>query len=106
MSLELTSEGIQFTKINLKYLKTSTDNYGNENSYYAVLNDNIKEIIKDVSTEMKVPYFLGKEQNYILKNKSKYLTDAQKISGTATIKMKAYNYEKVNGYYINEIIIV
>ena len=49
-----------------------------------------------------MPYVLG-EKNHILKVESRYLTDEQKISGTATVKMKFYTYNEFNGYQINEL---
>ena len=100
-NLELTADGLTFKNVNLKYISTKTDNYGSEFSCYAILNENFKDIIKLVSSEMKTPYFLGKEDNYLLKIKTRYLTEEQKISGTATIKMKVYSYEQFNGYFVN-----
>jgi len=101
-NLELTTEGLNFYNVNLKYITTKTDKYDNEIVYYAILNDNFEDMIKEVSTEMKTPYFEGKD-NYVLKIKSKYLTEAQKICGTATVKMKSYSFEEFNGYFINDL---
>ena len=101
-NLKLTTEGIIFDNVNLKYVATKTDKYDNEIVYYAILNDNFEDMIKEVSTEMKTPYFSGKD-NYILKIKSKYLKESQKISGHATVKMKAYSFEEFNGYFVNEL---
>ena len=100
-NLELTADGLTFKNLNLKYISTKTDGYGSEFSCYAILNDNFKDVIKVVSSDMKTPYFLGKDNDYILKVKTRYLTEEKKISGTATIKMKSYTYEEFTGYFVN-----
>ena len=94
--------GITLDKINLKYISTKIDNYKNEIVYYAILNENFKDITKDIPFEMKTPYFEGKD-NFMLKIKRKYLSEWQKMSGTATIKMKEYNFEDFKGYFVNGI---
>ena len=101
-NVEFTDDGLTFKNLNLKYINTKTDKYDNEVVYYSILNENIKSVISKLITSNKLPYFLG-EKNHILKVKSKYLTEEQKISGTATVKMKFYTYNEFNGYYVNEL---
>ena len=59
-NLELTADGLTFKNVNLKYISTMTDGYGSEFSCYATLNDNFKDVIKVVSSDMKTPYFFRK----------------------------------------------
>ena len=101
--LKLTTGGLTLKNINLKYLSTKTDNYGSEYCYYEILNDNFKDEIKSIEKEMKVPYFLGKENKYILRIKSRYVKDNDKVGGTALINMKEFEYNEFCGYYINSI---
>ena len=105
-NLELTADGLTFKNVNLKYISTKTDGYGSEFSCYAILNDNFKDVIKVVSSDMKTPYFLGKDNDYILKVKTRYLTEEQKSSGKFTVNMKEYEYNDYTGYYVNEVYIM
>ena len=96
-------DGITLKNLKLKYLSTKKDKYDNEFAYYSILNDNVKNIAMKINSSDKTPYFMG-EKNFILKVKSRYITDEQKISGNFTAKMKYYNYNEITGYYINELI--
>ena len=98
--MEFTNDGIVLKNLNLKYLNTKIDKYENEYSYYTILNDNIKNIATKLSDSKRLPYFLGSD-NFVLKIKSRYLTDAQKVSGTAIVNMKEYDYNEYTGYYVN-----
>ena len=98
--MEFTNDGIVLKNLNLKYLSTKTDKYENEYAYYSILNDNIKNIATKLSDTKRLPYFLGSD-NFALKIKSRYLTEEQKISGTAIVYMKEYAYNEYTGYYVN-----
>lgn len=88
--------------VNLKYLSTKVDKYKNEFVYYAIKNKNFDDIIKDMNDDVKCPWFKGKD-NHVLKVKSRYLTEQQKINGEAEINLKEYEYENIKGYYIDKI---
>ena len=98
--MEFTSDGIVLKNLNLKYLTTKTDKYDNEYSYYSILNDNIKNIATKLSDSKRLPYFLGSD-NFILKIKTKYLTEEKKSSGKFIVNMKEYEYNEYTGYYVN-----
>ena len=102
--MEFTNEGIVLKNLNLKYINTKTDKYDNEYAFYAILNDNIKNIATKLSDSKRLPYFLGSD-NFVLKIKTRYLTEEQKVSGKATVNMKEYVYNEYSGYYVNEIMI-
>ena len=98
--MEFTKDGIVLKNLNVKYLNTKTDKYENEYAYYAILNDNIKCIATKLGDAKKLPYFLGSD-NFILKIKTRYLTEEQKICGTATVNMKHYEYNEYSVYFVN-----
>ena len=100
--MEFTKDGIVLKNLNLKYLNTKTDKYENEYSYYAILNDNIKNIATKLSDGKRLPYFLGSD-NFVLKIKTRYLTEEQKSSGKFTVNMKEYEYNEYTGYYVNSV---
>ena len=100
--MEFTKDGIVLKNLNVKYLSTKTDKYDNEYAFYAILNDNIKNIATKLSDSKRLPYFLGSD-NFVLKIKTRYLTEEQKSSGTAIVNMKEYEYNEYTGYYVNEI---
>ena len=102
--MSFTSDGIVLKNLKLKYLNTKTDKYDNEYAYYAILNDNIKCIATKLGDSKRLPYFLGSD-NFVLKIKTKYLTEEQKSSGTSIVNMKEYEYNEYSGYYVNEIMI-
>ena len=101
--MEFTSDGIVLKNLNLKYINTKIDKYENEYAFYAILNDNIKNIATKLDSK-RLPYFLGSD-NFVLKIKTRYLTEEQKVSGKATVNMKEYEYNEYTGYYVNEIMI-
>ena len=103
--MEFTSDGIVLKNLNLKYMNTKTDKYDNEYAFYAILNDNIKNIATKLSDSKRLPYFLGSD-NFALKVKTRYLTDDKKICGTATVNMKEYEYNEYSGYYVNSVCIM
>ena len=88
--------------VNLKYLSTKVDKYKNEFVYYTIKNKNFDEIINEVEEDMKCPWFKGKD-NHVLKVKSRYVNEEQRISGEAEINLKEYEYENIKGYYIDKI---
>ena len=98
---------VKLHDIKIKYLSTKTDKYNNEFSYYRIENENfaskVDDIIKNVEDNISFPWFLGKENNYLLRIKKRYLKDDEKISGEATINLKLYEYQNKKGYYINKI---
>ena len=100
--MSFTSGGLVLKNLNVKYLNTKTDKYDNEYAYYAILNDNIKCIATKLSDSERLPYFLGSD-NFVLKIKTRYLTEEQKKSGTAIVNMKHYEYNGHSGYFVNEI---
>ena len=100
--MEFSKDGIVLKNLNLKYLNTKTDKYENEYAFYAILNDNIKCIATKLSDSKRLPYFLGSD-NFVLKIKTRYLTDVQKVSGKFTVNMKEYEYNEYTGYYVNEV---
>ena len=100
--MEFTKDGIVLKNLNLKYLSTKTDKYDNEYAFYAILNDNIKCIATKLSDSKRLPYFLGSD-NFVLKIKTRYLTEEQKVSGKATVNMKEYEYNEYSGYFVNSI---
>jgi Holliday junction resolvase RusA-like endonuclease len=89
-------------KINLKYITTKIDKYNNEFVYYSIQNKDFDNVVKEIADDMRCPWFKGKD-NYVLKVKSKYLTEEQKINGGAVINLKQYEYENKKGYYANKI---
>ena len=99
--MEFTNEGVVLKNLNLKYINTKTDKYDNEYSYYAILNDNVKNIATKLSDTKRLPYFQGSD-NFVLKVKTRYLTEEQKSSGTAIVNMKEYEYNEYSGYYVNK----
>ena len=103
MSLNVVSDvGATLDKAKLKYISTKKDKYKNEFVYYAIKNKDFDDIINDVGEDMKCPWFKGKG-GHVLKVKSKYLTEEQKINGEAVIILEQYEYEDMKGYYVNKI---
>ena len=102
--MEFTSDGIVLKNLNLKYLNTKTDKYENEYAFYAILNDNIKNIATKLDSK-RLPYFLGSD-NFVLKIKTKYLTEEKKSSGKFIVNMKEYEYNDYTGYYVNSVCIM
>ena len=100
--MEITNDGVVLKNLNVKYLNTKTDKYENEYAYYAILTDNIKCIATKLGDSKKLPYFLGAD-NFVLKIKTRYLTEEQKKSGTVIVNMKHYEYNGHSGYYVSEI---
>ena len=98
--MEFTNDGIVLKNLNVKYLNTKTDKYENQYAYYAILNDNIKSVATKLSDSKRLPYFLGSD-NFVLKIKTRYLTEQQKKSGTAIVNMKEYDYNEYSGYFVN-----
>ena len=105
MSLKIVSTEIAvLLNINLKYLSSKTDKYDSEISYYAIETVDFNQIIKkDITDDLKMPYWVTPENKYILKVKSKYLEQEQKTKGVATLTLKKYNYESFTGYYVTQI---
>ena len=101
--MESIDGGFVLKNLNLKYLKTSSDKYENEYVYYSISNETFKDAIIEFKNNEKLPYFLGKNNKYVLKIKGRYVTNKQKINGTATVKMTFYTYNEYSGYYIEEI---
>ena len=98
----VSNEVATLDKINLKYTSTKNDKYDNEFVYYAIQNKDFNDVDNEIADDMKCPWFKG-NGNHVLKVKSKYLQEGQKINGEATINLKQYEYENKKGYYVNKI---
>ena len=105
MSLKIVSTEIAvLSNINLKYLSSKTDKYDSEICYYAIETVDFDQIVKkDITDDLKMPYWVTPENKYILKVKSKYLEQEQKTKGVATLTLKKYKYESFVGYYVTKI---
>ena len=103
MSLKIVSK--KYAKLNnikLKYLSTKVDKYNNEFIYYSIQNKDFDNIINEIKEDVKCPWFKGDTGDFILKVKSSYFEEKE-INGEATINLKQYVYEDINGYYVNKI---
>jgi hypothetical protein len=98
----VSNELATFNNIKLKYITTKIDKYDNEFVYYSIQNKDFDNAVKDIADDMRCPWFKGKD-NYVLKVRSKYLTEGQKINGETMINLKQYEYENKKGYYVNKI---
>ena len=103
MLLKIVSdEIITLDEIKLKYITTKIDKYNNEFVYYSIQNKDFDNVLQDIEADMKCPWFKGKG-GYVLKVKSRYLQEEQKINGEAVISLKQYEYENKKGYYVDKI---
>ena len=105
MSLELLTDGTcVINSLVLKYASTKTDKFNNTCNFYVIKDNTFDEMIKELPSDSKFPWFKGKK-DYLIKVKSKYLKDEpiEKVGGKATIKLTDYSIENIDGFYVSEI---
>ena len=79
------------------------DKYENDISYVANETIDLDTIVKDIPKNLKMPYWVGKESDYILKVRARHWEKEQQTKGVANISLKKYDYEQFTGYFVTKV---
>ena len=91
----------------LEWITNKKDNYDNEMSYFKIKKETIDNKLALINKEnYKLPYFMTKENKYLLKVKTKYvkLNELNKdMIYSCDADFKYYKMEDCEGYYISKL---
>ena len=100
-------EKVIIKNIKLEWITTKKDNYDNEMSYFKIKKETIDSKFTLINKEgCKLPYFITKENKYLLKVKTKYvkLNELNKdMIYICDAECKYYKMDECEGYYVSKL---